>query len=127
MSLEIIEKIEKIYSKTISLVSEDGFRFCDYISDKNKMFIEKMMEKNSFTGKKGEKLEVSFLERDSLITILFLGTGKKENINRDIMREVIYNGLKDITGDILIGSEDEDLIDVEIIGEVAEHIDYKFD
>ncbi len=29
------------------------------------------------------------------------------------MREVIYNGLKDITGDILIGSENEDLIDVE--------------
>lgn len=86
-----------------------------------------MMEKNSFTGKKGDKVEVSFLEGDSLITILFLGTGKKENLNRDIMRDVIYNGLKDVTGDILIGSEDKELIDLEIIGEVAEHIDYKFD
>lgn len=43
------------------------------------------------------------------------------------MREVIYNGLKDVTGDILIGSEDKELIDIEVIGEVAEHIDYKFD
>lgn len=43
------------------------------------------------------------------------------------MRDVIYNGLKDVTGDILIGSEDKELIDLEIIGEVAEHIDYKFD
>lgn len=127
MSLEIIEKIEKIYSKTVNLVSEGDLRLCEYISDKNKVFIEKMMEKNSFTGKKGEKLEVSFLEGDSLITILFLGIGKKENINRDVMRDVIYNGLKNINGDILIGSEDSDLIDLEIIGEVTEHIDYKFD
>lgn len=127
MSLEIIEKIEKIYLKTVTLVSEGDLRFCEYISDKNKIFIKKMMEKNSFTGKKGDKLEVSFLEGDSLITILFLGTGKKENLNRDIMRDVIYNGLKDVTGDILIGSEDKELIDLEIIGEVAEHIDYKFD
>uniref|UniRef100_UPI0025F502EB leucyl aminopeptidase family protein n=1 Tax=uncultured Fusobacterium sp. TaxID=159267 RepID=UPI0025F502EB len=127
MSLEIIEKIEKIYSKTVNLVSEGDLRLCEYISDKNKVFIEKMMEKNFFTGKKGEKLEVSFLEGDSLITILFLGIGKKENINRDVVRDVIYNGLKNINGDILIGSEDSDLIDLEIIGEVAEHIDYKFD
>ena len=127
MSLEIIEKVEKIYSKTVNLVSEGDLRLCEYISDKNKIFIEKMMEKNSFTGKKGEKLEVSFLERESLITILFLGTGKKEDINRDILRDVIYNGLKNVTGDILIGSEDSDLIDLEIFGEVAEHIDYKFD
>ena len=55
MSLEIIEKIEKIYSKTVNLVSEGDLRLCEYISDKNKVFIEKMMEKNSFTGKKGEK------------------------------------------------------------------------
>ena len=127
MSLEIIEKIEGIYSKTVSLVSEGDFRLCEYISDKNKIFIEKVMEKNSFTGKKGEKLEVSFLEGEALVTILFLGIGKKENMNRDIMREVIYNGLKDVTGDILIGSEDKELIDIEVIGEVAEHIDYKFD
>ena len=58
MSLEIIEKIEKIYSKTVNLVSEGDLRLCEYISDKNKVFIEKMMEKNFFTGKKGEKLEV---------------------------------------------------------------------
>ncbi|WP_278538357.1 leucyl aminopeptidase [Fusobacterium varium] len=126
MSLEIIEKIEGIYSKTVSLVSEGDFRLCEYISDKNKIFIEKVMEKNSFTGKKGEKLEVSFLEGEALVTILFLGIGKKENMNRDVMREVIYNGLKDVTGDILIGSEDKELIDIEVIGEVAEHIDYKF-
>lgn len=62
MSLEIIEKIEKIYSKTVTLVSEGDLKFCEYISDKNKIFIKKMMEKNSFTGKKGDKLEVSFLE-----------------------------------------------------------------
>ena len=46
MSLEIIEKIEKIYSKTVNLVSEGDLRLCEYISDKNKVFIEKMMEKN---------------------------------------------------------------------------------
>ena len=34
MSLEIIEKIEKIYSKTVTLVSEGDLRFCEYISDK---------------------------------------------------------------------------------------------
>ena len=39
MSLEIIEKIEKIYLKTVTLVSEGDLRFCEYISDKNKIFI----------------------------------------------------------------------------------------
>lgn len=41
MSLEIIEKIEKIYSKTVTLVSEGDLKFCEYISDKNKIFIKK--------------------------------------------------------------------------------------
>ena len=69
MSLEIIEKIEKIYSKTVNLVSEGDLRLCEYISDKNIGIIPGVGKKLSALLAKNSILKVKDIYSYSLSSL----------------------------------------------------------
>ena len=124
---KVINKIEKGYELNVTLVFEDQVKICEYASAQNKELIEKLMKKKEFTGKKGEVLKVEFLEGTYLISMIFVGMGKEESFNLDIYREVMFDVLSKEKGTVLISSENEALLDYNVLGEIASNINYSFD
>lgn len=60
--MRVINKIEKAYDRNLILIFEGDKEFCEYISEDGKKLIATMIEKEEFTGKKGETLSVNFLQ-----------------------------------------------------------------
>lgn len=52
---------------------------------------------------------------------------RKEKLNAKNIRQYLFDGLKNITGKVFLSFADKDLDDIDIIAEVVEHINYKFD
>lgn len=123
----VINKIEKAYDKNLILLFENEVKICEHISLENKKMIEKLIEKNSFKGEKSSSLNVDFLQNDKLISMKFIGFGEKEKYTEDIFREVLFGALENEKGEILLSSEDEELLNEEIIGEILGNINYSFD
>lgn len=123
----IINKIEKAYDKNLVLLFENEIQICDCISDGNKNMIEKLIEKKEFKGSKGQVLTTDFLEGDMLISMSFVGFGKKESFNEDILREVLFSVLEKEKGEILISSDSTELSNGKVIGEIVGNVNYSFD
>ena len=91
--MRVINKIEKAYDRNLILIFEGDKEFCEYISEDGKKLTATMIEKEEFTGKKGETLSVNFLQNGKLISMDILGFGKKEECSENIFREVLFKYL----------------------------------
>lgn len=127
MSFKVVTKIEKWYSKNITLFFEGEIDVCDCISNGNQLFMKNLIAKKCFTGKKGEHLDFSFFEGESLVELTYIGIGKKEEFCRNQYRFDLYGILKDLSGEVSIYSKEEELADEEIMAEVIGNINYNFD
>lgn len=123
----IINKIEKAYDKNLVLLFEDEIKICEHISENNKKIIEKLIEKNEFKGSKGESLSVDFMENNMLISMKFIGFGKKDKFTEDIYREVLFSVLEKEKGELLLSSDDLELSNGKILGEIVGNVNYSFD
>lgn len=123
----VVGTVKGEYSKNIILTYEDEISICDCISEKNKNLIEDLIKKREFTGKSGEKLEVSFYENEFLITMVFLGVGKREEFNEEKYRVMLYNFLSGEKGKLLMSSKNEELLDENLICNVLYNVNYNFD
>lgn len=127
MYFKIVDRLNKSYSKNVILYFEGKVEPCNFISDENKILLNKLIDSKSFTGKQGETLEVSFLENEKLVNMILVGVGKEDKFERDSIIKALYKALKDSTGEVLVSSEEEKLKDASAIGEAAYHLNYKFD
>lgn len=127
MGFKVSNKMNKKFSKYISIFFQDEFEICEHISGTGKELIEKLVEKNDFKCRKGEILPVTYLENGEIIDIIYAGAGKKEDFTKKDYRETLYNVLKELKGDISIWSPSSELADAELLAEVAAHINYDFD
>lgn len=125
--MRVINKIEKAYDRNLILIFEGDKEFCEYISEDGKKLIATMIEKEEFTGKKGETLSVNFLQNGKLISMDILGFGKKEEYSENIFREVLFKYLSGKSGAILISSNREELNRADLICEIVGNINYSFD
>lgn len=125
--MRVINKIEKAYDRNLILIFEGDKEFCEYISEDGKKLIATMIEKEEFTGKKGETLSVNFLQNGKLISMDILGFGKKEECSENIFREVLFKYLSGKSGAILISSNREELNRADLICEIVGNINYSFD
>lgn len=123
---KVTDKIEKLYDLTISPTFEGDIEICEYLSPENIELIKGIMKKNDFTGKKGETVEINFMEGKSLVTILYIGLGKKESFNEDSYRELLFKNLTGRKGDILISSKHNELSDEKILCEIVYNVNYNF-
>ncbi|MGL6064026.1 MAG: leucyl aminopeptidase [Fusobacteriaceae bacterium] len=127
MSFEVINKLSKSYSKYVDIFFQDEIQLCENISSETQELINSIMKKEGFTGKIGEVLSASYLEKGTLVEILGIGSGKRENFNKKEYRVNMFNSLKNLTGEILISSKEEVLSDANILSEITSHINYDFD
>ncbi len=125
--MKIINKLEKFYDKNLLLIFEDENNYCDCIPEDGKKLIEKLKEKNSFTGKRSEVLSVNYFVNDTLISMDILGFGKKEEFSENILRETLFKYLNGQKGSILISSNSKELGNTNIICEIVGNVNYYFD
>lgn len=125
--MKVINQIEKFYDKNLILVVEGENSYCEHISKEIKTLIEKLKERNNFTGKKGEVLSVNFMQNDRLISMDILGFGKSEEVTDNLFREVIFKYLSGKKGTMLISTNRRELNKVEILCEILGTVNYSFD
>lgn len=123
----VVNTIEKKYDFNVILTFENEIEICKCISDENQNLIKKLIEKKEFKGAKNEVLESNFMMNNSLITMIFVGMGKKESFTSDIYRELLFKALSNKKGDILISSDFKELLDYNILGEIVSNVNYNFD
>ena len=70
---------------------------------------------------------MTLVNKKKLIDFIIIGLGEKKKLNAKNIRQYLFDGLKNITGKVFLGFVDKDLDDIDIVAEVVEHINYKFD
>lgn len=125
--LRITKKLEKKYDENMIVCFENEVEICSCVSENNRKLIEKLIEKENFKGKDNEILKASFLEGDILISMTYIGVGKKKDFTENKYREVLYKSLKGLKGNILVSSKEEKLLDEKIFTEIVYNINYAFD
>lgn len=123
----VINKIEKSYDENVTLFFEDKISTCEYLSEESRKLINKVIEKEKFTGKFKETIKFTFLENGYLVTLTYVGAGKKEEFTEDRLRELLFSTLSKMTGNILLSSEEPDLCNTRILTEIFYNINYSFD
>lgn len=125
--MKVIDRLEKFYDRNLILVVEGETNYCEHLLKSEKDLIEKLKEKNDFTGKKGEVLSINFIQKEHLISLDILGFGKKEEVTNNLFREVMFKYLSDKKGSILISTNRRELTKPEILCEIVGNVNYSFD
>jgi len=126
MNFNIIKHMNKNYDKNLMLYFEGEIEPCICISEENKSLVNEVLKKNEFTGKEGEKAEISILQGGKLLNLVYLGAGKKEEFNSEVLRKVVFNSLKGEKGDIMVSADDHKLLLVDALAEAACYLNYNF-
>ena len=127
MSFKCVKKFENTYDRYVTLVTSDKVLLPDYIKKENKKFVEDVIKKNEFKGKSSEKIEITLQQDKKIMNLVLIGLGEKKTLNSKNTRQYIYDCLKDYTGKVLLDFADNDLDNMDVVADVVEHINYKFD
>lgn len=127
MSFKCVKNFESSYDRYVVLVTVNNIELPEYLTKENKKFAEEVIKRNDFTAKSSEKIEITFKQDKKIINLLVVGLGEIEKLNPKNTRQYIYDGLKDVTGEILLSFADKVLDNMDLVADVIEHINYKFD
>lgn len=127
MYFKCVKKFENIYDRYVVLMSSDKIILPDYIKKENKRFIEDVIKKTEFKAKSSEKIEITLQQDKKIMSLVLIGLGEKKALNSKNTRQYIYDCLKDYTGKVLLSFADKELDNMDIVADVVEHINYKFD
>ena len=127
MSFKCVKKYEDSYDKYVLVATSEKVVLPDYLDKESKKLAETIIKKNKFTAKASEKISMTLVNKKKLIDFIIIGLGETKKLNAKNIRQYLFDGLKNITGKVFLGFVDKDLDDIDIIAEVVEHINYKFD
>lgn len=127
MNFKCVKKFENTYDRYVVLVSSDKIILPDYIKKENKKFVEEVIKKNDFKAKSSEKIEITLQQDKKIMSLVLIGLGEKKALNSKNTRQYIYDCLRDYTGKVLLSFADKELDNMDIVADVVEHINYKFD
>ena len=74
-----------------------------------------------------EKISMTLVNKKKVIDFMVIGLGEQKKLNAKNIRQYLFDGLKNITGKVLLSFDSKDLDDIDTVAEVIEHINYKFD
>ncbi|MDR3259882.1 MAG: leucyl aminopeptidase [Fusobacteriaceae bacterium] len=131
MGFSVIKKTSKNYDYIVLLVEEDkikdeDIKFFKNLTIENKKFIEHLIKKEKFTGKKNEILSAKYCDENIIYSIIFVGVGKKKFLSYDSLKNSIYSVIKNLKGNVLIESTDSSFIDIDMLGILVENANYNF-
>ena len=70
---------------------------------------------------------MTLVNKKKVIDFIIVGLGEKKKLDAKNIRQYLFDGLKNITGKVFVSFDDKDLDNMDVIAEVVEHINYKFD
>ena len=127
MSFQCVKKYEDSCDKYVLVATSEKVVLPDYLDKESKKLAETIIKKNKFTAKSSEKISMTLVNKKKVIDFIIIGLGEKKKLNAKNTRQYLFDGLKNITGKVFLSFADKDLDDIDIIAEVVEHINYKFD
>ena len=127
MSFQCVKKYEDSYDKCVLLATSEKIVLPDYLDKESKKLAETVIKKNKFTGKASEKISMTLVNKKKVIDFIIVGLGEKKKLDAKNIRQYLFDGLKNITGKVFVSFDDKDLDNMDVIAEVVEHINYKFD
>ena len=127
MSFNCVKKVENDYDKYVLVSTTGKINLPDYLDKKSKDLAKAVIEKNEFTAKASEKLAMTLVNNKKVIDFVIVGLGDKAKLNCKNIRQYLFDTLKNETGKVLLSFANEELDNMDIVAEVVEHINYKFD
>ncbi|BEO92577.1 leucyl aminopeptidase [Fusobacterium nucleatum] len=127
MSFQCVKKYEDSYYKYVLLATSGKIVLPDYLDKESKKLAETVIKKNKFTAKASEKISMTLVNKKKVIDFIIVGLGEKKKLDAKNIRQYLFDGLKNITGKVFVSFDDKDLDNMDVIAEVVEHINYKFD
>ena len=127
MSFQCVKKYEDSYDKCVLLATSGKIVLPDYLDKESQKLAETVIKKNKFTGKASEKISMTLVNKKKVIDFIIVGLGEKKKLDAKNIRQYLFDGLKNITGKAFVSFNDKDLDNMDVVAEVVEHINYKFD
>ena len=127
MSFKCVKKYEDSYDKYVLVAISKKVVLPDYLDKESKKLAETVIKKNKFTAKASEKISMTLVNKKKVIDFMIIGLGEQKKLNAKNIRQYLFDGLKNITGKVLLSFDSKDLDDIDTVAEVIEHINYKFD
>ena len=127
MSFQYVKKYEDSYDKYVLLATSGKIVLPDYLDKESKKLAETVIKKNKFTAKASEKISMTLVNKKKVIDFIIVGLGENKKLDAKNIRQYLFDGLKNITGKVFVSFDDKDLDNMDVIAEVVEHINYKFD
>jgi len=122
-----VKKYEDSYDKYVLLATSGKIVLPDYLDKESKKLAETVIKKNKFTAKASEKISMTLVNKKKVIDFIIVGLGENKKLDAKNIRQYLFDGLKNITGKVFVSFDDKDLDNMDVIAEVVEHINYKFD
>ena len=127
MSFQCVKKYEDSYDKYVLTATSEKVVLPDYLDKESKKLAQTVIKKNKFTAKASEKISMTLVNKKKVIEFIIIGLGEKKKLDAKNTRQYLFDGLKNITGKVLFSFDNKDLDNIDILAEVVEHINYKFD
>ena len=127
MSFQCVKKYEDSYDKYVLAATSEKVVLPDYLDKESKKIAETIIKKNKFTAKASEKISMTLVNKKKVIEFIIIGLGEKKKLDAKNTRQYLFDGLKNIIGKVLFSFDNKDLDNIDILAEVVEHINYKFD
>lgn len=127
MSFQCVKKYEDSYDKYVLAATSEKVVLPDYLDKESKKLAQTVIKKNKFTAKASEKISMTLVNKKKVIEFIIIGLGEKKKLDAKNTRQYLFDGLKNITGKVLFSFDNKDLDNIDILAEVVEHINYKFD
>jgi leucyl aminopeptidase len=127
MSFTISKSQKKHYDCRVIPVCEGKIVLPEGMGKEQKAFLEKLCEKEGFTGKKGQTLRTDTAEGKETTRIALVGAGPAENVTSDSLRRALYKAMKGLKGSVLLENPAKLDVDPDMLGVLAAHINYRFD
>jgi len=127
MSFQCVKKYEDSYDKYVLAATSEKVVLPDYLDKESKKLAQTVIKKNKFAAKASEKISMTLVNKKKVIEFIIIGLGEKKKLDAKNIRRYLFDGLKNITGKVLFSFDNKDLDNIDILAEVVEHINYKFD
>uniref|UniRef100_A0A2P2IBF0 Cytosol aminopeptidase n=1 Tax=Hirondellea gigas TaxID=1518452 RepID=A0A2P2IBF0_9CRUS len=124
MNIKLVKDFKKIYDAYVMPKFEGEVHIYEGLSGEEKLVLEKLIEKKEFTGKKGTSISCKLIHKGKLVNIVYIGLGSKEELRTYEVIEAFYKALKELDGDILVGTQG---VEISQIVEALHYAKYDFD
>jgi leucyl aminopeptidase len=123
MNIKLVKDFNKIYDAYVMPKFEGEVKIYDGLTAEEKIVLERLIEKKEFTGKKSTSISCELMHKGKLVNITYIGLGKREKLKAYDVIEAFHKALKDLEGEILIGTHG---VEVTQVVEAVHYAKYDF-